>query len=58
MRVTSVHVPNPIKFTYVPNVCNHGGLVVEGQIHFEVMIEEYGIPPILEHHTCLVDLVG
>ena len=47
---------DPITFVSVFNVCNHGGLVDEGQMYFETMIKDYGITPTFEHHTWLIDL--
>ncbi|KAI5058796.1 hypothetical protein GOP47_0026966 [Adiantum capillus-veneris] len=38
--------------------CSHAGLVEMGQGFLQVMEEEYGIPPNIEHFTCMVDLLG
>ncbi|KAJ7538143.1 hypothetical protein O6H91_11G035700 [Diphasiastrum complanatum] len=37
---------------------NHAGLVDEGLHYFESMIPLYGIPSTLEHHNCMIDLLG
>ena len=50
--------PNSITFLSVLNACSHAGLVDKGQEYFRIMVEAYGLNPSLEHHTCLIDLLG
>lgn len=38
--------------------CSHAGLVEEGRHYFSAMTEEYGVVPLKNHYTCLVDLLG
>ncbi|CAI9297725.1 unnamed protein product [Lactuca saligna] len=38
--------------------CSHCGLVDEGFNYFKRMKEEYKIEPRIEHHGCMVDLLG
>lgn len=51
-------LPNSITFIGVLNVCNHRGLVDEGRRYFNVMVNEYGIEPVLQHYGCLVNLLA
>lgn len=50
-------VPNEATFTALLVACCHVGYVREGQRYFDLMAE-YGIKATLEHHTCMVDLLG
>ncbi|XP_068636266.1 pentatricopeptide repeat-containing protein At2g42920, chloroplastic-like [Aristolochia californica] len=50
--------PNYITFIGVLTACNHGGLVVEGLKHFNLMRRVYNINPGIEHYGCLIDLLG
>jgi pentatricopeptide repeat protein len=52
------HAPDPITFVAVLNACDHGGLVDAGNMFFEAMVMDRFIVPTIEHHTCLVDLLG
>ncbi|KAK3419278.1 hypothetical protein EUGRSUZ_J01306 [Eucalyptus grandis] len=38
--------------------CSHAGLVEEGCHYFKRMIEEYGLAPVKDHYTCMVDLLN
>ncbi|KAG8656262.1 hypothetical protein MANES_04G111400v8 [Manihot esculenta] len=38
--------------------CSHAGLVEEGRHYFSAMTEEYGVVPLKDHYTCMVDLLG
>ncbi|KAL5981146.1 hypothetical protein ACLOJK_029066 [Asimina triloba] len=48
--------PNGITFIGVLSACDHAGLVEDGQHMFQMMSEEYGIAPAVEHYGCMVDL--
>lgn len=50
--------PNHITLVSVLCACNHAGLVTEARKHFESMKELYGIEPMQEHYTCMIDLLG
>lgn len=50
--------PDHVTFINLLSACGHGGLVEEGEKHFNSMMEEYGIQPGLEHYACMVDLYG
>lgn len=57
-RMDETTKPDQVTFLNVLNVCSHAGLVKKSQMYFEAMSRTYGIVPILEHHTCMVDLFG
>lgn len=50
--------PSPISFISVLGACSHSGLVDEGKLLFNSMVKEHGIYPTVEHHACMVDLLG
>ncbi|KAK9089710.1 hypothetical protein Scep_028792 [Stephania cephalantha] len=50
--------PNKITFVGVLFACCHSGLVDEGWKCFNSMINRYSITPIMEHYTCMVDLLA
>ena len=47
-----------VTFISILNTCCHAGLIERGSWYFDVMRKDYGIAPILEHYTCMVDLHG
>lgn len=47
-----------LTFTAVLNVCSHAGMVELGKTLFRKMQAKYQIEPRLEHHACMVDLLG
>ncbi|OVA12672.1 Pentatricopeptide repeat [Macleaya cordata] len=51
-------VPNKITFLGVLFACSHAGLVQEGKKNFEKMVRKYSITPMMEHYTCMVDLLA
>ncbi|EYU19624.1 hypothetical protein MIMGU_mgv1a024903mg, partial [Erythranthe guttata] len=50
--------PNGATFVAVLSACARAGLVDEGMKLFRLMTERYLITPVLEHYTCIVDLLG
>lgn len=48
--------PNEITFLGLLSACSHGGLVEEGQLHFQVMHGKYKVVPRLQHYGCMIDL--
>lgn len=50
--------PDDVTFIGVLNACSHGGLVEEGQRHFESIKNLYRIEPKIEHYWCLIDILG
>ncbi|PHT30819.1 hypothetical protein CQW23_27156 [Capsicum baccatum] len=51
-------VPNQITFLELLCACGHAGLVDEGLAYFNSMRQKYGIVPVLNHYTAVVDLLG
>ncbi|KAI5085104.1 hypothetical protein GOP47_0001273 [Adiantum capillus-veneris] len=50
--------PNLITFVVLLNACSHCGLLKRSQTYFEAMSKNFGVTPILAHHTCVVNLLG
>ncbi|RYR65643.1 hypothetical protein Ahy_A03g011571 [Arachis hypogaea] len=58
-RMKACHlVPNRVTFVAVLSACAHAGLVDEGRRAFTSMRQEYGLVPGIEHHVCMVDMLG
>ncbi|KAI4351991.1 hypothetical protein L6164_006285 [Bauhinia variegata] len=49
--------PNEVTFLSVLMACAHAGLVVEGNMLFNRMIQCHRLKPKIEHYGCLVDLL-
>ncbi|PIA47211.1 hypothetical protein AQUCO_01400120v1, partial [Aquilegia coerulea] len=50
--------PDHIAMVAVLSACSHSGLVSQGEILFEKMINVYKINPRMEHFACMADLFG
>ncbi|EOA28544.1 hypothetical protein CARUB_v10024761mg [Capsella rubella] len=50
--------PNEVTFLSLISACNHSGFVKEGKNIFEIMKQDYGIEPNVEHYANMVDLLG
>ncbi|OMP01271.1 hypothetical protein COLO4_12017 [Corchorus olitorius] len=50
--------PDHVTMIGVLSACSHAGLVEEGRHHFSSMSVEYGLLPLKDHYTCMVDLLG
>lgn len=50
--------PNNVTFVAVLSACAHSGLVQDGRKAYASMSQEYGLVPGVEHHVCLVDMLG
>ncbi|XP_039124574.1 putative pentatricopeptide repeat-containing protein At5g52630 isoform X4 [Dioscorea cayenensis subsp. rotundata] len=55
MRLAGVR-PNHVTFVGVLSACAHAGMVSEAQHYFNVMRNEYGIKPVMDHYACMVDM--
>ncbi|XP_058077313.1 putative pentatricopeptide repeat-containing protein At5g40405 [Magnolia sinica] len=51
-------IPNEVTFVGVLLACSHGGFLEEGRKHFYCTVKEYSISLLVEHYTCMVDLLG
>ncbi|KAK7286507.1 hypothetical protein RJT34_21549 [Clitoria ternatea] len=49
-------VPDAITFVGVLSACVHMNNLEQGQKYFNLMTDHYGITPILEHYTCMIEL--
>lgn len=50
--------PDDVIFIVVLSACTHGGLVEEGKMVFDQMVQKFDIVPRIEHYGCMVDLLG
>lgn len=51
-------LPDAITFTALLSGCKNSGLVEEGWKCFDMMSNDYGIKPTIEHYSCMADLLG
>ena len=58
MTINECIVPNLITFIILLSACSHAGLVEQGEMLFNEMCFVYGLSPLLEHYTCMVDMFG
>ncbi|XP_022844435.1 pentatricopeptide repeat-containing protein At2g13600 [Olea europaea var. sylvestris] len=50
--------PDHVTMIGVLCACSHAGLVEEGRQYFDSMTKKYGLMPLKDHYTCMVDLLG
>ncbi|KAG5064644.1 hypothetical protein JHK85_005827 [Glycine max] len=50
--------PDGVTFVGILSACTHMGLVRNGFLHFQSMVDDYLIVPQIEHYGCMVDLLG
>ncbi|KAH7352499.1 hypothetical protein KP509_19G049000 [Ceratopteris richardii] len=50
--------PDMVTFLVVLTACNCRGLVKESGTYFAAMSKVFGIVPVLEHHSCMINLLG
>jgi pentatricopeptide repeat protein len=50
--------PNCVTLTAVLASCSHSGLIDQGRRIFNSISFDYGLEPSVEHHACMVDLLG
>ncbi|KAG5556544.1 hypothetical protein RHGRI_006968 [Rhododendron griersonianum] len=50
--------PDGAVFVSILSACSHAGLTDKGLGYFSLMESDYGLQPGLEHHSCVVDLLG
>ncbi|KAM4117941.1 hypothetical protein ACJW30_02G164100 [Castanea mollissima] len=49
--------PDDVIYLNILSACSHSGLVEQGRVAFNSLLE-YGISPKMEHYSCMVDLLG
>ncbi|XP_022727809.1 pentatricopeptide repeat-containing protein At5g48910 [Durio zibethinus] len=50
--------PSDVVYIGVLSACSHAGLVEEGRLFFNHMVNVVGFEPRLEHYGCMIDLLG
>ncbi|KAL5553247.1 hypothetical protein UlMin_040648 [Ulmus minor] len=50
--------PDSVTFVNVLSACSHMGLVDRGWVYYNMMFEEFGIEPKVEHYACMVDILS
>ncbi|CAN6468758.1 unnamed protein product [Victoria cruziana] len=50
--------PDEVTFLGVLSACGHVGLIEEGKQYFESMNQVYGVNLTMEHHACMVGVLG
>ncbi|GAB2296605.1 hypothetical protein Dimus_030716 [Dionaea muscipula] len=50
--------PNSVTFLGILSACNHSGLVDYAREVYRAMTEVYGIQPDVQHHVCMINLLG
>ncbi|CAN0913942.1 Pentatricopeptide repeat-containing protein At2g42920, chloroplastic [Linum grandiflorum] len=50
--------PDFVSFIGVLTACNHGGFVDMAKEYFSLMRESYNIKPLIQHYSCMVDVLG
>ncbi|KAL5208067.1 hypothetical protein ABZP36_032502 [Zizania latifolia] len=56
--LTTEQKPDAVTFIAVLTGCSHSGLVDKAMAFFNSMQSSYGITPLAEHYTCLIDALG
>ncbi|XP_071677753.1 pentatricopeptide repeat-containing protein At4g20770-like [Lolium perenne] len=56
--LTTEQRPDSVTFIAVLTGCSHSGLIDEAIALFDSMGSTYGITPVAEHYTCLIDGLG
>lgn len=55
MRSAGVR-PNQVTFVGVLSACSHAGMINEAEYYFDMMTNEYGIKPVVDHYACMIDM--
>ncbi|PON81805.1 Tetratricopeptide-like helical domain containing protein [Trema orientale] len=50
--------PDAVTFVNVLSACSHMGLVDRGWSYFNMMFDDFGIAPKVEHYACMVDVLS
>lgn len=57
MRAAGI-TPNGVTFVSILSACSHAGLFCEASQFLLSMEQDYGMTPDVEHHNCVIDLLG
>ncbi|KAF9594159.1 hypothetical protein IFM89_028816 [Coptis chinensis] len=57
-QVLKLGVHNGSTFVALLTSCSHGGFVDEGMEYFNSMVMKYGVHPSIDHHNCVIDMLG
>lgn len=50
--------PDAVTFIGILSACSRAGMVQEGYHYFELMVQKYGIEPVIDHYSCMIDLLS
>ncbi|KAH7289064.1 hypothetical protein KP509_31G055900 [Ceratopteris richardii] len=50
--------PDALTFNSILFACSHSGLLKEGEMFYEAMVEEHNILPQVRHDNCMIGLLG
>lgn len=50
--------PDYVTFVNILSACSHIGLVDKGWHYFRMMYKKFGVVPGVDHHACMVDILG
>ncbi|XWS23038.1 hypothetical protein CRYUN_Cryun29cG0087300 [Craigia yunnanensis] len=50
--------PDAVTFVGVLSACSRAGLVEKGYQYFASMVKKHGIMPVVDHYTCMIDLLS
>ncbi|GFP81532.1 pentatricopeptide repeat-containing protein at4g19220 mitochondrial [Phtheirospermum japonicum] len=50
--------PTNGSFTSLLSACSHAGMIDEGLMYYEHMLSRFDVEPSVEHHVCMVDMLG
>lgn len=57
LEMTDVNTkPDLVTFVSILNACSHAGLIMDGVMCFDALINVYDLIPTLEHYNCMIDL--
>ncbi|KAE8690909.1 putative pentatricopeptide repeat-containing protein [Hibiscus syriacus] len=50
--------PDEVTFVGVLSACSRAGVVEKGYQYFESMVKDHGITPVIDHYSCMIDLLS
>ncbi|CAN1315322.1 Pentatricopeptide repeat-containing protein At2g33680 [Linum perenne] len=58
MRLEEGTKPDHITFVNILSACSHMGMIDKAWTYFNMMFDEFGIAPTIEHYACMVDVLS